>query len=220
MKKLILVVAMVMTTGPAWAQQYTGPRAVTPNYTTGGYQASNLNGRYAEPGNPLQQRAAANLAAQAGIECNMASAAVLKETHKGGINSVVYEIACKNDFGWILTKSGEEITAYECVALAASEKAAKGKLVTCRLAENVLAANAGLAKLAGKAGLTCTPVQGNYLGGGGAPPISRYEVLCDNGAGYIIDTPQPKSSASVMAMSCAKAKAAGMGTCALKPARG
>lgn len=220
MKRIILVIAMAMTAGSASAQAYTGPRAVTPTYTTGGYQASNENGKYLEPGSPADALAAAAVAAEAGVACEMTSAALLAENHKGGALSRTYEIACKDDFGWIVAKTRDKVTAYDCVALAASEKAAKGRLKTCRLADNLKASNAGLAKLAGKAGLSCKPVQGSYLGGGGTPPISRYEVLCENGAGYIIDAPQPKSQASMLAMSCAKAKASGMGACALKPAKG
>jgi hypothetical protein len=223
MKKSVLSVALLtfglMLAQVATAQVY-GMREVVPTYTMGRYRAANEGGQYVEPGNPLQQKAAAAVAADAGVACDVTSAAVLKESHKGGALSTTYEIACKDDFGWILTKAGDKVTAYDCVALAASERAAKGKLATCRLEANVLASNAGLAKLASKAGLACTPVQGNYLGGGGTPPISRYEVLCDNGAGYIIDAPQPKSPASMFAISCAKAKVAGMGACALKPAKG
>lgn len=228
-KTIILSIAIAMIAGPALAQagqalsqpsaNTTGPRAMQPGYTTGRYQAANEGGQFLEPGNPLQQKAAAELAAQAGVTCDMVSAGIVPAKHRGGGQPTTYEIACKNDFGWIVSKADGKVSAYDCFALAASEKAAKGKLATCRLAENV-GSTAGLASLAQKAGLTCKPVQGNYMGGGGTPAISRYEVLCENGSGYIIDAPQPKSTAGMLAMSCARAKTAGMGACTLKPEKG
>lgn len=226
---VVLGVGIALVAGPAFAQagqvlnpptaNVTGPRAVTPGYTTGRYQAANETGKFLEPGNPLQQKAAGLLAVQAGVTCDLLSAAQLNSKHRGGVESVTYEIACKDDFGWILSRVGDKVSAYDCAALAASEKVAKGKLATCRLAENV-GSLAGVNALAKKAGLTCKPIKGVFMGGGGEPPISRYEVLCENGSGYIIDAPQPKSTAGMMAMSCARAKVAGMGVCTLKPDKG
>jgi len=219
MKKIIILsIAMTLIAGDAMSQ-VMGMREVVSGYTTGRYRAENEGGKYLEPGNPLQQKAAAEMAAEAGVTCDPTSAVLLNDKHKGGDRAVTYEIACRNDFGWIVSKVGGKVSAYDCYALTASEKAAKGKLPVCRLRDNV-GSTAGLATLAQKAGLTCKPVQGAYLGGGGQPAISRYEVLCDNGAGYVIDAPQPKSQAAMLAMSCARAKAVGMGACALKPEKG
>lgn len=215
---IILGVILTLIAGEASAQ-IMGMREVVTGYTTGRARAENENAKFLPPGNPLQQKAAVQLAAEAGVKCNATSAAVLNEKYRGGGHDITYELACKDDFGWIVSRIGNKLSAYDCLALAASEKMARGKLATCRLAENS-AATAGLANLAQKAGLSCKPVQGNYLGGGGQPAISRYEVLCDNGAGYIIDAPQPKSTAGMLAMSCARAKTAGMGACTLKPEKG
>src|SRR3954466_6900304 len=124
MKKIILTVACLMIAGAAEAQQYTGPRAITPGYTTGSFQASNQAGRYLEPANPLQQRAAAALAAEAGVACDVTSAGVVEPRHKSGGAAKTYEVACKNDFGWIVSKAGNKISAYDCVALDTSAKAA------------------------------------------------------------------------------------------------
>lgn len=219
MKMLILSIALAMTATTAFAQVYTGPRAATPTYTMGRYQAANEGGQFLEPGNPLQQRQAGVLAAEAGVACDLVTAGIVKESHKGGKHSISYEVACKDDFGWVISKVGDKVSAYDCVALAASEKMAKGKLATCRLQAN-MGSQAGVASLAKKAGLTCAPVQSTYLGGGGEPAISRYEVLCDSGAGYIIDAPQPRSKAGLQAMSCARAKTSGAGVCGLKPGKG
>lgn len=229
MKRLILSLAFAMVAGSALAQaaggagnygapsaNVTGPREVTPAYTMGRYQAANEGGKALEPGNPLQQKAARELTAEAGVTCDQTTAGVVKDSIKGGKRTVSYEVACKDDFGWIVSKSGDTVNAYDCLALAASEKAAKGKLATCHLAAN-RGSLAGVATLASKAGLTCKPINATYLGGGGDPPISRYEVLCNGGSGYIIDAPQPRSKAPLQAMSCARAKATGAAVCALKP---
>lgn len=196
-----------------------GAPSQAPSYMWGASKAESEGFRVLTPGDPLQQRRASEAAAKAGVQCDVTSAALVREDHKGGVHNATYEVACKNDFGWIVISAGDKASAYECLALRASERQAKGKLATCRLGEN-LGSMAGLKNLTRKAGLSCTPVNGNYLGGGGTPAISRYEVLCDDGAGYIIDAPQPKSTAGMLVMSCARAKAAGMGNCALKPARG
>ena len=221
MKKLILSLAFAMVAGGALAQtaNVTGPRAVTPTYTMGRYQAANEGGKFLEPANPLQQRQARELTAEAGVTCDQVTAGLVKESNKGGKHTVSYEVACKDDFGWVVSKVGDKVSAYDCIALAASEKAAKGKLATCRLAAN-MGSIAGVATLAKKAGLTCKPIDTTYLGGGGDPAISRYEVLCEGGGGYIIDAPQPKSKAGLQAMSCARAKASGAAVCSLKPEKG
>ena len=226
----VAAVVAILAAGPASAQTgatntprsgVPGAPSQLPSYQWGSARAEAEGYRVREPGNPLQQKAAGEAATEAGVACDVTSAAVIKDSRKAGVHTVTYEVACRNDFGWIITKAGDKISAYDCLALAASAKAAKGKLAVCGLAANLGAnATAGLANLTKKAGLTCKPVQGVYMGGGGEPAISRYEVLCDTGAGYVIDTPQPKSKAAMLAMSCDRAKAVGMGACALKPAKG
>lgn len=210
MKRTALVLAFTLVAGAAQAQMMMRDPVRTYD------KASRNAASYLSPGNPLQQKAAGELASEAGVACDLTSAGVVKESHKTGMRSVTYEIACKDDFGWIVTRAGDKVSAYDCLALATSEKASRGKLATCRLQDNA-SATLGLAALTKKAGLACKPVQGVYMGGGGEPAISRYEVLCDGGAGYVIDAPQPRSKAALLAMSCARAKAVGMGACALKP---
>lgn len=213
MKTIALTLAFALVAGAADAQMMMRDPVRT-------YDKASRNAvSYLSPGNPLQQKAAGALTAQAGVACDMTSAGVVKESHKTGLRAVTYEVACKDDFGWIVTLAGDKVSAYDCLALATSEKASRGKLATCRLEENASPAD-GLTALARKAGLACKPVRGTYMGGGGEPAISRYEVLCDDGAGYVIDAPQPKSKAAMLAMPCARAKAVGMGACTLKPDHG
>jgi hypothetical protein len=229
MKALILslafasfaTLAMAQAPGLPTSSNYTQREFTDPNY------ANKLNGAdaagkgFRESANPLQQREAGALATEAGVACDLADAGLIMNANRAGVRTVSYEVACKGDFGWVVTKTGDALTAYDCVALQSSAKAQKGrgpKLTTCRLKANI-GSTAGLASLTKKAGLSCTPTQGAYLGGGGEPAISRYEVMCDGGKGYIIDAPQPRSKASLQTMSCTDAKSAGL-ACSLKPGKG
>jgi hypothetical protein len=158
-------------------------------------------------GNPLQVTAAKNMLAEAGVPCDIKDAGTVSDSKKNGVRSLTYEAACKGDFGWLITKTGDTVTAYDCIAVLASSRGApkgfgKGVMTTCRLRANVGSMD-GLQALATKVGAKCTVTDGTYLGGGGAPPISRYEVACkESAAGYIIDSPQPKSTARLMAAAC------------------
>lgn len=158
-------------------------------------------------GNPLQVTAAKNMLAEAGVPCDIKDAGPVSDSKKNGVRSLTYEAACKNDFGWLVTKTGDTVTAYDCIAVLASAKAApkgfgKGLMTTCRLRANVGSLD-GLQALATKVGAKCTVTDGTYLGGGGTPPISRYEIACkESPAGYVIDSPQPGSKAHLMAAAC------------------
>ena len=229
MKILILSLVFAGLAGTAVAQAPGLP--TTSNYTQREFTdpsfANKLNAAdaagkgFRESANPLQQREAGELAAEAGVPCDLVDAGLIMNSNRAGVRTISYEVACKADFGWVVTKTDKALTAYDCVALSSSAKAQKGrgaKMTTCRLRVNV-GSTAGLSTLTKKAGLACAPTQGAYLGGGGDPPISRYEVMCDSGSGYIIDTPQPRSKASLQSMTCTEAKAAGL-TCSLKPGKG
>ncbi|PTT06063.1 hypothetical protein [Caulobacter sp. HMWF025] len=213
--------AMAQAPGLPTGSNYTQREFTDPNF------ANKLNGADAAgksirpSANPLQQKEAGELAAEAGIACTLTDAGVIMNANRAGVRTVSYEIACKNDFGWIVTKTDKAITAYDCLALLTSARAVKGrgpKLTTCRLAANI-GSVAGLDALTQKAGLSCKPSDGIYLGGGGDPAISRYEVACEYGGGYIIDAPQPRSKAKLQTLSCSEAKAAGL-SCSLKSGKG
>lgn len=168
---------------------------------------------FREPGNPLEQKEAGLVAAAAGVPCKLTEAAIV--SRKGG---TAYEVACEKDFGWIVTKlPNGTFTAYDCLALEASNKAiTKGReLATCRLRANVGHQVDGLQTLAAKAKLNCSVVDGEFKGSGGAPPISRYEVACKDAGGYLIDAPTPGSKASLAVASCAQAASIGA-ACTLK----
>ncbi|KQY29353.1 hypothetical protein ASD21_06035 [Caulobacter sp. Root1455] len=217
----LATVAMAQAPGLPTASNYTQREFTDPNFANKMNAADAAGKGFRESANPLQQREAQSLATEAGVACELVDAGLIMNANRAGVRTVSYEVACKNDFGWVVTKTGAALTAYDCVALLSSAKAQKGrgpKLTTCRLKANVGSTD-GLASLTKKAGLACKPTQGAYLGGGGDPAISRYEVLCDGGSGYIIDAPQPRSKAGLQAMSCTEAKAAGL-ACSLKPGKG
>lgn len=230
MKSLILslvfagfaTAAMAQAPGLPTSSNYTSREFTDPNYANKLNSAGAAGKGFRESANPLQQKEAGEIAAAAGVGCNLIDAGLIMNSNRAGSRTVSYEIACKDDFGWIVTRTNDALTAYDCLALLSSAKAVKGKgpkMTTCRLRANV-GSNAGLASLAKKAGLACKPIASTYLGGGGVPPISRYEVLCEGGGGYIIDAPQPGSKAGLQAMSCAQAKASDTAICALKPEKG
>jgi hypothetical protein len=217
----LATVAMAQAPGLPTNSNYSQREFVDPNYANKMNGADAAGKGFRESANPLQQREAQALATEAGVACDLSDAGVVMNANRNGVRTISYEVACKSDFGWVVTKTGEALTAYDCVALQSSAKAQKGrgpKLTTCRLKANI-GSTAGLASLTKKAGLTCKPTEGAYLGGGGEPAISRYEVLCDGGSGYIIDAPQPRSKAGLQTMTCTDAKAAGL-ACSLKPGKG
>lgn len=212
-KLFALIVTCALALGGAAHAQKGGGAALseTPGMVAADFGQRLLNAEsggagFRSSGNPLQVTAARNMLAEAGVTCDIKDAGVVQDVKKNGLRSLSYEAACKNDFGWIVTKTGDTLTAYDCQAVLASSRAApkgfgKGIMTTCRLRANVGSLD-GLQTLATKVGAKCTVTDGTYLGGGGAPPISRYEVACKEGSGYVIDSPQPNSKARLLAAAC------------------
>jgi hypothetical protein len=168
-------------------------------------------------GNPLQVKAAVALASELKAPCEVTDATELKNGHgKAADGSTVtiqtYEVVCKDALGWIISKSSNGTTqltdclALETGALAAGKAWPKGYL--CGLPDNGTPF-LGLRPLAAKAAPGCVLTDGAYKGSGGQPPILRYEIACKDGKGYVVDTPAPGSTATVQAITCDEAKAAG-----------
>ncbi len=209
----VLLLAPVLAEAQSLPPRPPPPRPLPMNQR-GVTQAADSTYNVLASGSPIEQRQALGAATDAGVACELADGAVVNDTRRGGVHTVVYEVACKDNLGWLVTKAGDKVSAFDCLALMSSAKADK-KVPTCRLAANAAPAT-GLVGLTRKAGVTCKPEDGAFLGGGGQPPISRYEVRCAEGSGYIIDAPQPKSTAQLQAFACADAARAGL-TCGLKP---
>lgn len=178
------------------------PAMVDPNFGQRILNAESSGQGFRQSGNPLEVTKAGRLLAEAGVTCDVKDAALITDSKKG----TTYEVACRDDFGWMVNKTPDGLTAYDCIAVMASAKAApkglgKGTMATCRLRANVGNLD-GPQALVKKIGAKCTVSDATYLGGGGNPPISRYEVACKEGNGYVIDKPQPKSTARLLAAAC------------------
>jgi hypothetical protein len=220
MKKIgclfVLVGALAGLCAPALAQETTpGPGITTGmrQYNQMQYNSVNRpNARLAprEPGNPMVVRAAAKVAADLHAPCEVVEAAPLSTRPS---SKPEYEIACKDALGWIINLGPDgklvlnDCLALDTAALAAGKAWPKGMI--CSLPGNA-APVAGLKPLAAKASPACTVADGTFLGGGGDPPIRRYEIACKGGGGYIVDAPAPGSTATQSSLSCEEAKAAGV----------
>lgn len=219
MKSLMTLAAVALVALPAAAQNPNYQMGARPAPVVGNDYMMRLSEKatatrdFREAGNPLEQKDAGLAAAAAGVPCKLTEAAIV--SRKAG---VAYEIACEKDFGWVVTKlPNGTYTAYDCLALEASAKAiGKGKdLATCRLRSNVGHQTEGLQALAAKAKLSCSVVDGEFKGSGGAPPISRYEIACKDAGGYLIDAPTPGSKAALAIARCDQAASIGA-ACTLK----
>lgn len=210
--------AMAALSGVALAQANPDPmpppphRSATQQYNMSEYTSINrptarLTPR--ESGNPMQVRAAAKVAAELHAPCDVTDAAPLSFRPS---SKPEYEIVCKDALGWIISLGPDDkpqlndCLALDAAALAAGKAWPKG--MVCSLPGNN-APVAGLKPIAAKVSPTCTLADGTFLGGGGNPPILRYEIACKDGKGYIVDSPAPGSTASLSSLSCDEAKAAG-----------
>ncbi|MEJ2816971.1 hypothetical protein [Caulobacter sp. CCG-8] len=211
----VLTAALAGLAGGALAQ--TGPpQPVAPSGTQQYYMSeySSINRPTArltkrEPGNPMQVRAAAKIAGDLHAPCEVIDAAPLSTRPS---SKPEYEIACKDALGWIISTGADgkpqlnDCLALDTGALAAGKSWPKG--MVCGLPGNA-APVAGLKPLAAKASPGCVVADGTFLGGGGDPPILRYEIACKNGGGYIVDAPAPGSTAVQSSLTCDEAKSAG-----------
>lgn len=216
----ISIAALATVAGSALAQ--TGPPPPTRPYGAQQYnmtEYSLVNRPTArlvprEPGNPMVVRTAAKVAAELHAPCEVIDAAPLSARPS---SKPEYEIACRGALGWIISTGPDgkpqlnDCLALDTAALAAGKAWPKG--LVCSLPDNA-APVAGLKPLAAKASSTCTVANGTFLGGGGDPPIRRYEIACKGGGGYIVDAPAPGSAAPLSSLSCEEAKTAGV-TCTL-----
>jgi hypothetical protein len=175
------------------------------------YEAMRPNARIVprESGNPMQVRAAAKMAADLHAPCEVVDAAPLSPRPT---KTPEFEIVCKDALGWIISNAPDgKPQLNDCLALDAAALAA-GKAwplgMVCSLQGNAVPI-AGLKPIAAKVAPTCALSNGTFLGGGGEPAILRYEIRCKDGAGYIIDSPAPGSTASLSSLTCDEAKAAG-----------
>ena len=115
-------------------------------------------------------------------------------------------MACQDGFGWLVMQDKDaKVSVYDCLAIEASSKGER----RCMLPAN-RDQLPGLQALAEKTRTGCRVTGGQWLGSGGNPPISRYEVSCVEGEGFIVDSPAPGSKADLSVTACKDAEAFGM----------
>ncbi len=161
-----------------------------------------------ENGVPGEVSEAAAALKKAGVSCQASAGRMLSRTSKGAL----YEVACRDTFGWDVAVAGDGSAAAEdCLTLAGSSKG----LSHCLLGQNRSQLK-GLQALADAAKVKCTVTDGEWLGSGGKPPIHRYEATCREGGGYILDAPQPGTQSDLIATACKDAPSFGL-ACIMKP---
>jgi hypothetical protein len=144
------------------------------------------------------------LAKSAGIACTVADAYFLGTSNGKDAKQDVYEVACQEGLGYVLLSSGATTKAYDCLATKAQPT------LTCKLPANANPVD-GLKGFVTKAGVACTTKDGRYIGTSASSGQTVYEVACQEGPGYILQT----SASAVTAIPCAAAQGQGNMECSL-----
>lgn len=131
------------------------------------------------------------LVSSAGIACTVSDAAFRGQTTlPDKTKADTFEVACSEGLGYLLTRKATTTQHFDCVAAATTAKPGPdGKpsgSVSCILPANA-DANTGLQSLVQKAGLACTIKDVTWLGYSEAGKLNRYEVACQEGAGFVLD---------------------------------
>jgi hypothetical protein len=119
------------------------------------------------------------VAKTAGVTCDVSDAYYIGASNAKEGKQNVYEVACKQGLGYILLSSGSTAKAYDCLATA------NQPTLTCRLPGNANPAD-GLKPLVAQTGTACTPTKARYVGSNATTAI--YEVACQEGSGYLLQT--------------------------------
>jgi hypothetical protein len=123
----------------------------------------------------------------------------------------IYEVACQEGPGYVIQTSGDTAQAFDC--LAQEESAAKqGKGgFTCQLEANK-DPKAGFAKLLQPLGKTCAAPTGARVMGATSSGEAFYEIACEGGKGYVIQTAPGKPA---VASDCIQTLGGGATECTL-----
>ena len=127
------------------------------------------------------------------IDCQLASARLIGTSTdpKSKLSSNFYEIACNNAEGYIVgvpTKPGPGVQIYTCLEVAAQP----GAGIACILPENANP-KAGLQALVAKDRPDCAYKDVRAIGQASDHSETVFEVACQDGGGYVIDTSWPVS---------------------------
>lgn len=129
--------------------------------------------------------AAPGLVQRAGLDCQPVSAAQLgqQQDPKTHATSTIVEIACKDREGFLVVDHGAAAApdAYTCLEMSG----AAGGNLKCSLPENANPAQ-GLQSLVSRGAAGCQVAKARVLGH--APKETFFEVACQNGDGYVMET--------------------------------
>jgi len=134
--------------------------------------------------------AAPGLISAAGADCQLADARFIGEgtDTKTKAKTSLYELACTGNEGLLVEKTGDTVDTFTCVQ--ANQPGPDGKVNPnhCVLPGNA-DPYAGLAAYIAKAGKSCTLAKGRAIGQ--SPTNAVFELACQNGDGYILETSAP-----------------------------
>ena len=135
---------------------------------------------------------------KAGLTCTVSDAYFLGASN-GADKADIYEVACQQGPGYVVLAGPSTTKAYDCLATMAQPSLA------CRLPANA-DPKQGLKTYISTAGVTCTPTNARYMGSNATTSV--YEVACQEGPGFVLETPAPGvTSTPVQAIPCIQAPA-------------
>jgi hypothetical protein len=136
-----------------------------------------------------QGMAEAPAAAQAaGVTCQIADARFIAQDGKS--KNKFYEIDCAQGLGFVIEAGADKSTAFDCISTSTPE-GGKASPLACALPGNANS-KADLGALVQKGGVACTVDKARTIGA--SPSNSFFEVLCNGGAGYIVQAGSPPTA--------------------------
>ncbi len=145
----------------------------------------------------------------------VAAGTIRAKSGSGEVESQVYEVACTGGMGYLLESQGSDaplgISCLHAEQVRASDVAkARAPGYFCTLPENrdVYVFVSGLIR-SGK-GADCTVKELQWFGQSATTHTEYSEVSCQEGGGFMVQTPQPGSQAQTTIMSCAEAARRGI----------
>ena len=128
------------------------------------------------------------LAAAAGLTCTIADAYYIGGNPK--IGQSAYEVSCGNGIGGVIVtvKDAPKPSFYTCLESNRPQADGKPSSLACKLPGNA-DDKAPLVAAIATSGISCTIAKARAIGS--SPTSSFFEVACQDGAGYILQTSSP-----------------------------
>lgn len=137
-----------------------------------------------------------------GVHCDLMDAAY-RGRGAGDAQPYLYEAACRDGMGYLLSLAGDSLTGTSCLT---GEEG--GLLAACALPANADRTAVAATVLRGKS-VACG-VRGLKWLGVDAQNRDHVEVACDGGAGYVVRAPRPGNAGELEVLECAAATEAGV----------